>query len=181
MRFTATPVDGVTIVELEPLEDSRGFFARAFDAEVFAERGLNPRVVQTNHSHNLRRGTLRGLHYQHAPHQEAKLIRCISGAAFVVAVDLRPDSPTHLQHASVELRRDNLKSLYIPEGCAAGMQALEDDTDLLYQVSAYYAPEAEGGLRYDDPALAIPWPLPVATISDKDAAWPYLDRAGATA
>jgi dTDP-4-dehydrorhamnose 3,5-epimerase len=177
MQFKTTPLAGVTVVELEPREDERGFFARAFCAREFADHGLNPRVVQTNLSHNRIRGTLRGLHYQLPPFQEAKLIRCIQGAAFVVAVDLRPDSPTRLGHVAVDLRQGDQRSLYIPEGCAAGMQTLEDETELLYQVSEFYTPESERGLRYDDPALGIPWPLPVATISEKDSAWAYLDPA----
>lgn len=175
MRFVPTSLAGATVVELEPREDERGFFARVFCAREFADHGLNPRVAQANLSHNLQRGTLRGLHYQVDPFREAKLIRCISGAAFVVAVDLRPDSPTRLGHTAIELRQGDQRSLYIPEGCAAGMQTLEDETELLYHVSEFYTPEAERGLRYDDPALGIGWPLPVAIISKKDSAWPYLD------
>ena len=177
MRFIATPLAGVTIVELEPREDERGFFARVFDANEFADHGLNPRVVQANLSHNRRRGTLRGLHYQVAPFREAKFIRCIQGAAFMVVVDLRADSDTGLQHMTAELRQGDQRSLLVAEGCAVGMQTLEDETELLYHVSEFYMPEAERGLRHDDPALAIAWPLPVTTISDKDAAWPDLDPA----
>jgi dTDP-4-dehydrorhamnose 3,5-epimerase len=175
MRFTTTPLSGVMVLELEPREDARGFFARAFDVNEFREHGLNPRIVQANLSHNLRRGTVRGLHYQRAPFAEAKHIRCIRGGAFMAVVDLRPDSPTHLRHTTVELHEGDQRSLYVPEGCAVGLQALEDVTELLYNVSEFYTPEAEGGLRYDDPALGIPWPLPVTTISEKDAAWPHLE------
>jgi dTDP-4-dehydrorhamnose 3,5-epimerase len=177
VRFIATPLAGVTVVELEPREDNRGFFARVFSVDEFAEHGLNPRVVQANLSHNRRRGTVRGLHYQLPPFSEAKLIRCIQGAAFVVAVDLRPDSSTRLSYTALELRQGDQRSLYIPEGCAAGMQTLEDETELLYHVSEFYTPEVERGVRYDDPALGIAWPLPLTTISDKDSAWPHLDSA----
>lgn len=179
MRFIATALPDVTIVELEPIEDERGFFARAFCAREFSGHGLNPQVVQTNLSFNRRSGTLRGLHYQRAPHAEAKLIRCIGGAAFMAVVDLRDDSPAHLQHVTVELRRGDRRSLYVAEGCAVGMQTLEDDTELLYQVSEFYTPDAEGGIRYDDPALGIDWPRPPDVISEKDAAWPLLATSGA--
>ena len=175
MRFIATPLAEITIVELEPREDERGFFARVFCANEFVDHGLNPRVVQANLSHNRRRGTLRGLHYQVHPFREAKLIRCIRGAAFMAVVDLRAESPTRLGHTTIELRQGDLRSLYVAEGCAVGMQTLEDETELLYHVSEFYTPDAERGLRYDDPALGIAWPLSVTTISEKDAAWPYLD------
>jgi dTDP-4-dehydrorhamnose 3,5-epimerase len=174
MEFIGTPIPDVTLVALEPKGDERGFFARAFCAREFAEAGLTGRVLQTNLSYNRQAGTLRGLHYQSAPAAEAKLIRCIGGAAFLAVVDLRP-GPTRLQHTTTILRRGDLRSLFVPEGCAVGMQTLEDDTELLYQVSEFYTPEAEGGLRYDDPALGIEWPLPVAVISEKDAAWPHLE------
>ncbi len=174
MRFVPTPLPDVTIIELEPREDERGFFARAFCAREFGEHGLNPRVVQTNLSYNRQAGTLRGLHYQKAPAAEAKLIRCIGGAAFMAVVDLRP-GPTRLHHTTTELRRGDRRSLYVPEECAVGMQTLEDETELLYQVSEFYTPEAEGGLRHDDPALGIAWPRSVSVLSDKDATWPLLD------
>lgn len=174
MRFASTPLRDVTIIELEPREDERGFFARAFCAREFSDHGLNPHVVQTNISYNRQAGTVRGLHYQKAPAAEAKLIRCIGGAAFMAVVDLRP-GPTRLRHTTTELRRDDRRSLYVPEGCAVGMQTLEDDTELLYQVSEFYTPETEGGLRHDDPALGIAWPRPVTVLSDKDAAWPLLE------
>jgi dTDP-4-dehydrorhamnose 3,5-epimerase len=179
MRFVETPLRGVMVIELEPREDERGFFARAFDVKEFTEAGLNPRVAQSNLSHNLRRGTVRGFHYQRPPFAEAKHIRCIRGAAFMAVVDIRPDSPTHLQHTTVELRAGDRRSLYVPEGCAPGLQTLEDVTELLYNVSEFYTPEAEGGLRYDDPTLGIAWPLPVSAISEKDAAWPYLELTAA--
>ena len=179
MRFVATSLAGVTLIELEPREDQRGFFARAFDVNEFVAQQLNPRVVQANMSHNLRRGTLRGLHYQRPPFAEAKHIRCIRGAAFMAVVDLRPEGPTYLRHVTAELREGDQRSLYVPEGCAVGMQTLEDVTELLYNVSEFYTPEAEDGIRYDDPVLGIAWPMPVTTISEKDAAWPYLELTAA--
>ena len=177
MKFIDTPIAGVTIVELEPLRDERGFFARAFSAPEFGEHGLATVVAQVNLSSNAVRGTVRGLHFQDAPAPEAKLIRCIAGAAHLVVVDMREHSPTRLQHVAVELRRGDLRSLHVPELCAVGMQTLEDGTELLYQVSGFYTPSAERGLRWDDPALDIDWPLPAAVISSKDAAWPLLETA----
>lgn len=173
MRFVPTSLAGVTIVELEPREDDRGYFARAFCAREFADHGLNPTVAQTNISFNRSAGTLRGLHYQAPPAQEAKLIRCIGGAAFFAVVDLR-DGDTHLAHATTELVRGDRRSLYVPEGCAVGMQTLADDTELIYQVSEFYTPETEGGIRHDDPAIGISWPRAVTEISEKDTAWPLL-------
>jgi len=175
MKFTPTALPHVTITDVEPFRDDRGFFARAFDAPEFAEHGLTDRVVQANLSYNRTRGTLRGLHYQVAPAQEAKHIRTIRGAAQFAVVDLRPGSATELQHVTVTLNADDWRSLFVPEGCAVGMQTLEDETVLFYQVSALYTPECERGLRHDDPALGIEWPLPVAVISDKDRAWPLIE------
>lgn len=179
MRFIRTALDSVTILELEPFRDDRGFFARAFDAEEFAKHGLTARVSQANLSHNSTRGTLRGLHYQVAPAQEAKHIRTVRGGAFFAVVDLRPGSQTERRHVTAEITAENGRSLYVPEGCAVGMQTLEDDTLLFYQVSEFYSPNNERGLRHDDPALAIEWPLPVAVISDKDRSWPLLEPRGA--
>lgn len=175
MKFIPTALRDVTIIELEPFEDERGAFARAFCAREFGEHGLTTRISQANLSYNRTRGTLRGLHYQDPPAQEAKHIRTIRGAAYFAVVDLRPGSPTERQHVTVELSADNRRSLYVPEGCAVGMQTLEDDTQLFYQVSEFYTPERERGLRHDDPALGIEWPLPVAVISDKDRSWPLLE------
>jgi dTDP-4-dehydrorhamnose 3,5-epimerase len=174
MKFIATDLADVTVLELEPFEDERGFFARAYCAREFAEHGLTARVSQANLSYNRTRGTLRGLHYQVAPAQEAKHIRAVRGAAHFAVVDLRPGSPTERQHVSVDLNAADRRSLYVPEGCAVGMQTLEDDTELFYQVSEFYSPECERGLRHDDPALGIAWPLPVAVISAKDRSWPLL-------
>jgi dTDP-4-dehydrorhamnose 3,5-epimerase len=176
MKFIETHLPGAWVIELEPHGDERGFFARAFDVDEFEEHGLRTTFVQNNLSSNRSAGTLRGFHYQAPPHTEAKLIRCIRGAVYQVAVDLRPDSPTYLEHVGVELTADNRRALYIPDLCAAGMQTLADDSELLYQVSERYTPGAERGLHHADPAIGVTWPLPVAVISDKDAAWPYLER-----
>jgi dTDP-4-dehydrorhamnose 3,5-epimerase len=179
MKFISTALADVTIIEIEPFQDERGFFARAHDAPAFAEHGLTGQVLQANLSYNRRRGTLRGLHYQVAPAQEAKHIRTIRGAAQFAVVDLRPGSATELQHVTVTLNADDWRSLFVPEGCAVGMQTLEDETVLFYQVSALYTPECERGLRHDDPTLGIEWPLPVAVISDKDRAWPLIEAGQA--
>lgn len=177
MKFTPTALPSVTIIDIEPFADERGLFARAYDVNEFAAHGLTNRVVQANISYNRTRGTLRGLHYQVAPSQESKHIRTVRGAAHFAIVDLREDSPTRLQHVTVELSAANRRSVLVPEGCAVGMQTLADDTELFYQVSAFYSPSEERGLRYDDPALGISWPLPVAVISEKDSSWPLLDEA----
>jgi dTDP-4-dehydrorhamnose 3,5-epimerase len=174
--FSRTPIEGVAVIDLEPREDFRGFFARTFCTQEFEAAGLDSRVDQCNLSFNHRAGTLRGMHYQIAPHPEAKLVRCIRGAIVDIIVDMRPDSPTRLQHVAVELTAANRRSFYVPPYFAHGYQSLADDTEVLYQVTGSYEPSAERGLRYDDPALQIEWPLPVTVISDKDAAWPLLDE-----
>lgn len=178
MTLHPTSLHGVFIVDLEPIHDNRGFFARLFEAGEFEARGLNPVVAQTSLSLNRIRGTVRGMHFQRPPAAEAKLIRCISGAVFDVAVDLRPDSPTYLQWTSCELSAVNRRSIYIPEGCAHGFQALEDASEVLYHVSHPYAPALADGVHYQDPALAIAWPLPVTEISERDASWPLLQGSG---
>jgi dTDP-4-dehydrorhamnose 3,5-epimerase len=175
MKFTNTHLMGVTVIDLEPFADERGFFARAFDAREFEGHGLTGRVSQANISYNRQRGTLRGLHYQLPPAQEAKHIRTVHGAAHFVVVDLRPGSATERQHVAVELDSSSRRSLLVPEGCAVGMQTLSDDTELFYQVSEFYAPDHERGLRHDDPELGIDWPLPVTVISEKDRSWPLLE------
>lgn len=172
MRFTPTAVDGAYIVDLEPRTDERGFFTRAWCAEEFARQGLVSRCVQINMSQNHRAGTVRGMHLQRAPHAESKLVRAIRGVIFDVVLDLRPASPSFKRWAGVELSADNRRALFVPEGCAHGFQSLVDDAELLYQVSTAYAPGAEYGVRFDDPAFGIVWPLPVSVISPKDAAWP---------
>lgn len=181
MEFLKTPIDGVAILDLEQHHDHRGFFARSFCRDEFSANDLLPDVAQCNISHNHAAGTLRGMHYQLAPATEAKLVRCIAGAIVDIIVDLRPGSPTYLQHVSVELSAANRRSLYVPPMFAHGYQTLVDDTELLYQVSERYTPGMERGLRYDDPVLALSWPVPVSTISDKDASWPLLEPVGTPA
>ena len=158
MVLTPTPLPGVLVIELAPLADDRGFFAVGFSRKLFDEHGLNPHVEQVNVSYNAARGTLRGLHYQKPPFAEAKTVRCVRGAAFDVAVDLRPDSPTYCQWFGVELNADNRRAVYVPEGVAHGFQTLTDDTEVLYTVSAAYTPSHYGGVRWDDPVFAIDWP-----------------------
>jgi dTDP-4-dehydrorhamnose 3,5-epimerase len=172
MIFHQTELPGAFLVDLEPRADERGFFARTWCQRELAEHGLNTNVVQANMSYNARRGTLRGLHYQVAPYAETKLVRCTRGAIYDVIVDLRPDSATYKRWIGVELTADNRRAMYVPEGFAHGFVTLEDNTDVMYQVTAFFTPGAESGLRYDDPAFGIAWPIPVAVISEKDRIWP---------
>ena len=174
MLFSETPLSNAFVIDLEQKPDSRGFFARSFCAAEFEAHGLKPVVAQCNLSFNHRRGTLRGMHYQVPPAAEAKLVRCTRGAIYDVIVDLRPDSPTYMQHFGVELSEENRRALYVPEMFAHGYQALTDGAEVTYQVSEAYTPGCERGLRHDDPALGIVWPIPVTVISDKDRAWPLL-------
>lgn len=160
------------MIEVERLTDERGFFARAWCQREFAEHGLNPRLVQCNISYNPRRGTLRGMHYQAVPHSEAKLVRCTRGAIYDVIVDLRSDSPSYLRHFGVDLTAEGREMLYVPEGVAHGFLTLEDETEVFYQMSEFYAPEAARGVRWNDPAFGIRWPIEVAVISPRDAAYP---------
>ncbi len=175
MIFNPTPIDGAYVIELEPFADDRGFFARSFCAREFAEHGLEPAVAQCNVSFNHRAGTLRGLHYQLPPAAETKLVRCTSGAIHDVIVDLRPESKSYLQHYGVELSASNRRALYVPGRVAHGYQTLVDAAEVSYQVGEFYTPGAERGLRYDDPAFAIAWPLAVTLMSEKDRAWPRFD------
>lgn len=175
MIFNETSIQGVYIIDLERLKDDRGFFARAFCAQEFEERGLKPAVAQCNMSFNYKQGTVRGLHFQIAPATETKLLRCTQGAIYDVIVDLRKDSPTYLSHVGVKLSAENRRALYVPEMFAHGYQTLTDNAEVTYQVSEFYTPGYERGLRYSDPKLAIDWPLPVSTVSHKDANWPLLD------
>jgi dTDP-4-dehydrorhamnose 3,5-epimerase len=163
-----TAVAGAWIVEPERHVDARGFFARTWCAEEFRAHGLSARCVQSSISHNPRRGTLRGLHYQVAPHEEAKLVRCTRGAIYDVIVDLRPESPTFLRHAAVVLDADNRLAVYVPEGCAHGFQTLKDDSEVLYQMSEVYAPAFTRGVRWNDPLFGIEWPLHPTVISKRD-------------
>lgn len=172
MRFTELALKGVLLVDPERHEDERGFFARTWCRREFEARGVAGSPVQCNVSQNTMRGTLRGLHYQGAPHGEAKLVRCTSGAIFDVVVDLRPDSATFLQHVSAVLSRDNHQAIYVPEYCAHGFLTLENDTEVFYQMSAYYEPAAARGIRWNDPRLAIAWPDAVAVISERDRTYP---------
>jgi dTDP-4-dehydrorhamnose 3,5-epimerase len=171
VRFTPAEIEGAFIVDLEPHSDERGFFARVFCRDELERRGLNPLVAQVNMTFTARKGTIRGLHYQVAPAAETKLIRCTRGAIYEVIVDLRPDSPSYLRHLGVELTADNRRALYVPELCAAGAQALTDGAEALYHVSGAYTPDCERGVRYDDSAFGINWPLAVSSLSAKDAAW----------
>lgn len=175
MKLEPTDLEGVVIVHAKALADDRGMFARTYCAREFAEAGLNPTVAQANVSFNHRAGTLRGLHFQRPPAAEAKLVRCTRGRVYDVAVDYRPGSPTYLRHVGVVLDAEQHNALYVPEGCAHGYLTLEDACEVAYQVSEFYTPGVEGGLRWDDPALAIDWPGAVQVISEKDAAWAYLE------
>lgn len=174
MKFVPTPLAGAFVVELEPIEDERGFFARSFCQNEFRARGLDPVVAQCNVSLNRSRGTLRGLHYQAPPHEEAKLVRCTRGAIWDVIVDLREGLPTRWKSFSTELTADNRRALYVPRGFAHGFQTLADDSEVLYQISEFYHPESSRGLRWDDPALGIRWPLPEPVVSARDRAYPLL-------
>ena len=176
MIFTETKLKGAFILDLERREDSRGFFARAFCQNEFTTHGLKPFIAQVNVASSLKKGTLRGMHFQYPPAAETKLVRCTRGAILDIIVDLRPESPTYLQHVAVELNEDNQRAIYVPERFAHGYQTLCDKTDTSYQVGEFYAPEAEGGLMYDDPRLQLTWPLPVTVISDKDRRFPPLDQ-----
>lgn len=172
MIFVATPLAGAFVIEPEPLEDERGFFARAFCSDEFEAHGLNPQVVQCSISFNRRRGALRGLHYQRAPYREAKLVRCTTGAIHDVIVDLRPESATFRRHFALELAARTRAMLYVPEGCAHGFQTLADDTEVFYQMSERFAPDAAAGVRWNDRAFGIAWPLEVTVISERDRSYP---------
>jgi dTDP-4-dehydrorhamnose 3,5-epimerase len=176
MRFTETKLQGAYIVELERREDSRGFFARAFCQKEFAAHGLKPLIAQANVAYNFKKGTLRGMHFQFPPAAETKLVRCTRGAILDIIVDLRPESPTYLQHIAVELNEENRHALYVPERFAHGYQTLRDNTETSYHVGEFYAPDYESGLMQDDPGLGLHWPLPVAVISDKDQKFELLDH-----
>lgn len=174
MRFTKTPIAGAMLVELERLTDERGFFARTYCADELEAHGLRAVVAQANMSFNRSRGTLRGMHYQVDPADETKLVRCTRGAIWDVIIDMRADSPTYLSHFGVELNAENRSALYVPGMCAHGFQTLVDGTEVSYQVGDRYRPGHERGVPYDDPTLAIEWPLPVSVITDKDRGWPAI-------
>jgi dTDP-4-dehydrorhamnose 3,5-epimerase len=175
LRFRPTPLSGAFLVDLEPHHDERGFFARSYCAREFAEHGLARVGIQCNVSWNQRRGTLRGLHYNAPPDEEAKLVRCTAGAILDVIVDLRRDSPTHLEWFSVELDPQNRRMLYVPAGFAHGFLTLRDDSEVFYQMSAPYVADAARGVRWNDPSLGITWPAEPAVISERDASYPDYD------
>lgn len=178
MIFRETPLAGAWVLEPERFEDERGFFARTWCRREFEAHGLDPSIAQCSVSFNHRRGTLRGLHFQAAPHEEIKLVRVTRGAIWDVIVDVRPGSPTFRQHFSVVLSAEARNELYIPKGTAHGFQTLEDETEVFYQISEFYAPESARGYRWDDPSFAIPWPEPVTVISEKDRNLPLFGEAG---
>jgi dTDP-4-dehydrorhamnose 3,5-epimerase len=173
MIFRETTLKGAFVIEMEKFKDERGFFARAWCQREVEANGLISRVTQTNISFNKKRGTLRGMHYQVAPDEQVKLVRCTAGAIYDVIIDMRLDSPTYRKWTGVELTAENYRMLYVPEHFAHGFQTLEDTSEVTYQVSQFYSPESERGVRYDDPVFQVEWPLPVEVISEKDIAWPY--------
>lgn len=181
MRFFETPIRGLLILEPELRADARGFFARTWCQQAWAEHGLPTELAQCSISFSPHRGTLRGLHYQAAPHEEDKLVRVTRGAAFDVVVDMRLDSPTYRQWHAVELSADNHRMVLVPRSCAHGLLTLVDDTEVFYQMSQPHCEAAARGVRFDDPALAIVWPQPVRVISERDREWPLLDPLAPTA
>jgi dTDP-4-dehydrorhamnose 3,5-epimerase len=179
MAFTELPLGGAYLVEMLPLVDERGFFARAYCAEEFSARGLGAVLRQCSVSYNNRKSTLRGLHYQAAPHEEHKLVRCTAGAVFDVIVDIRPGSPTYRRWYGLELSAENRRSLFIPPGFAHGFMTLSDHSEIYYMISVQHVSESGRGLRWSDPALAIRWPAQPEVISERDAAYPLLDAPAA--
>jgi dTDP-4-dehydrorhamnose 3,5-epimerase len=177
MLFTETILKGAYVIDAEKLEDERGFFARSFCVGEFEKHGLNPRLVQCNISYNIKKGTLRGMHYQKAPYAEAKLVRCTRGAIYDVIVDLRPDSPSFKMNVGIRLDESNRIMLYIPEGFAHGFITLEDDSEVFYQMSEFYSPQHAAGFRWNDPFFRIQWPLEVAVISERDKTYPDFESA----
>ena len=174
MIFTETKLKGAFILDLQRREDARGFFARTFCVKELEAHGLKTAVAQGNVSFNFKKATVRGMHYQLPPAAETKLIRCTAGAICDVIIDLRPDSPTYLQHIAVELTAENRRALFVPEMFAHGYQTLTDNAEVTYMAGEFYTPQHERGLRHDDPAFGISWPLPVSDISPKDATWPFM-------
>jgi dTDP-4-dehydrorhamnose 3,5-epimerase len=174
--FTETKLAGAFILDLQRREDDRGFFARTFCQHEFEEHGLKPVIAQANVAFNRYKGTLRGMHFQFPPAAETKLVRATRGAILDIIVDLRPESPTYLEHIGVELSADNHRALFVPERFAHGYQVLEDNTETTYQVGEFYTPELESGLLYNDPRLGLEWPLPIAEMSEKDQQWRRLDE-----
>jgi dTDP-4-dehydrorhamnose 3,5-epimerase len=177
MRLQATGLKDVKLVEIEPVKDERGFFARTFCAQEFAAAGLATAFVQHSISYTKRAGTVRGMHFQRPPHEEIKFIRCLAGAIYDVLIDIRPGSPTYMQWGAYELAAGDGRQLYVPTGFAHGFQTLAPETEVGYMMTAFYAPEAAAGIRHDDPAFKIVWPLPVTDISSKDRSWPRFGPA----
>lgn len=175
MIFRQTKLSGVFEIEIEPKADQRGFFARSWCQKEFEEHGLNPRLVQCNVSFNKDKGTLRGMHYQAAPHAEVKVVRCTQGAIYDVVLDLRPQSPTLKEWISVVLTSAKRNMVYIPEGCAHGFLSLENDTEIFYQMSEFYDAQSARGVRWDDPAFTIVWPAKVQVISERDRTYPNFE------
>jgi dTDP-4-dehydrorhamnose 3,5-epimerase len=176
MKFIETPISGLYIIELDKNIDERGFFVRSFCKNEFKKIGFEKEFVQHNHSFNKFKGTIRGMHFQRTPYTETKLIRCIEGCVYDVALDLRKESPTYLKHYGVELSAKNMMCILIPDGLAHGFQTLENDSTLLYHHSNFYTPSAEGGLRYDDISLNISWKLPPTNVSKKDLSYPLINK-----
>ena len=172
MIFTATQLEDAWLIDIEPREDERGFFARIWCRQELAAQGLDTEIAQESLSFNRHRGTVRGLHFQRPPHEETKIVRCTRGGIFDVIVDLRPRSPSYLRWQGFELMAENRKALYVPKGFAHGFQTLADNAEIVYQISEFYAPNSEAGHRYDDAAFGIAWPLPVTVISERDLSWP---------
>lgn len=177
MKFQPLSMDGAFVIHLDPISDSRGFFSRLFCREEMEEHGLDPHIEQVNTSLSRDKGTLRGMHYQLGAHAETKLVRCVAGAVYDVILDLRPDSPTFGKWEGVELTEENRTMIYVPRGFGHGIQTLAPDSELIYLVSARYAPHAERGVRWNDPRFAIEWPLEPTVVSSKDAAHPDFDPA----
>lgn len=174
MKFAELPIKGAYVIDINRIGDDRGFFGRLWCVKEYQAIGLNPKICQSNIGVSKYKGTLRGLHYQNAPHQEVKIVRCSRGAIFDVVVDLRPNSLTYSQWFGLELNEENATMLYVPEGCATGYLTLTDDTEMYYHTTEFYHPESEAGVRYDDPAFGIEWPEEIKLLSDKDKNWPYL-------
>jgi dTDP-4-dehydrorhamnose 3,5-epimerase len=172
MKFIKTQLEDAYLISMEQLEDERGFFARTWCTREFSKHGLAPSFVQCSISFNHKKGTLRGMHFQIPPHEETKLVRVTTGAIFDVIVDMRPSSKTYLQHLGVELNAENRTMLYIPKGFAHGFITLRNNSEIFYQMSEFFVPDASRGIRWNDPALNIQWPEPVAVISKRDEQWP---------
>jgi len=172
MIFGATRLDDAWLIDIEPREDERGFFARTWCRQELSAQGLDPEIAQESLSYNRHCGTIRGLHFQRSPHEETKIVRCTRGAIFDVVVDLRPRSPTYLRWQGFELTAENRRALYVPKGFAHGFQTLAENAEIAYQISAFYVPDSAGGYRYDDATFGIAWPLPATVIGERDLSWP---------